>query len=127
MHDICTRLLHEEVCIQLPMHADNMALPASANCMPLLQKSIDICCLLGPQQQTCSSGFAAVGPCWDRQMGRHTDTVLFHRPCCAQPTGTSSASKHRHHRCGCSANNLKHSFFKPHFTDLIMSGFTELN
>jgi len=29
---------------------------------PLLQLSIDISCLLGPQQQNSSSGFAAVGP-----------------------------------------------------------------
>jgi len=29
---------------------------------PLLQQSIDISCLLGPQQQNSSSGFAAVGP-----------------------------------------------------------------
>jgi len=42
-------------------------------------------CAPGPQQQTCSSGFAAVGPCWDRdgQTDRLTDTVAFHRPCCA--------------------------------------------
>ena len=30
----------------------------------------------GRQHQTCSSGFAAVGPCWDRW----TDTVLLHKP-----------------------------------------------
>jgi len=34
---------------------------------PLLLQSVDVSCLPGPQQQTCSSGFAAVGPCWDRQ------------------------------------------------------------
>ena len=43
--------------------------------MSLLQQSINIC-LPGPQQQTCSSGFATVGPCSDR----HTDIVPFHRP-----------------------------------------------
>ena len=41
---------------------------------PLLQRSIDVSCPPGPQQQTCSSGFAAVGPCWDRQ----TDAVPIH-------------------------------------------------
>jgi len=29
---------------------------------------INISCLPGPQQQTCSNGFTAVGPCWDRQV-----------------------------------------------------------
>jgi len=37
-------------------------LPAAA------AQCIDISC---PQQQTCSSGFAAVGPCWDRQTDGH--------------------------------------------------------
>jgi len=36
--------------------------------MLLLQQLINISCLMGPQQQTCSSGFAAVGSCWDRQV-----------------------------------------------------------
>jgi len=32
-----------------------------------VQQSTDISCSPGPQQKTCScSGFAAVGPCWDR-------------------------------------------------------------
>jgi len=42
-----------------------VALPAFARRTPLLQQSIDVTCSPGPQQQTCSSGFAAVGPCWD--------------------------------------------------------------
>jgi len=44
---------------------------------PVVQLLIDISCLLGPQQQTCScsSGIPAVGPCWDRQM----DTAPLHR------------------------------------------------
>jgi len=37
----------------------------------------------GPQQQTCNNAFAAVGPCWNRQTERRTDTVPFHRPCSA--------------------------------------------
>jgi len=36
-----------------------------------LQHLIDISRPPGPQQQTCSSGFAAVGPCWDRQTDGH--------------------------------------------------------
>ena len=36
-----------------------------------LQQSTDIYCPSGLQQQTCSSGFAAAGSCWDRQTGRH--------------------------------------------------------
>ena len=57
---------HNKVCVQLPTHADNVVLPAFVRRTPLLQQSIDISCLLGPQQQTCSS--------------RRTDTVPFHGP-----------------------------------------------
>jgi len=39
----------------------------------LLQQSIDISCWPGPQQQTCSSGFVAVRPWWDRQTERRTN------------------------------------------------------
>jgi len=47
------------------------------HCPPLLQQSIDISCPPGPQQQTCSSGFAAVGPCWDRRTPyRSTDPAV---------------------------------------------------
>ena len=38
-----------------------------------MQQSIDISCPPGPQQQTCSSGFAPVGPCWNRQTDIQTD------------------------------------------------------
>ena len=38
-----------------------------------------------------SNWFAAVGPCWDRR----TDTVPFHRPCCAYYAG--SANKWKRH------------------------------
>ena len=38
---------------------------------PLLQQSIDISCLPGPQQQTHCRRLAAVDPCWDGQ----TDTL----------------------------------------------------
>ena len=49
-----------------------------------LQQSIDISCLPGPLRQTCSSGYAAVGPWWDRQTGRRTDARQMHRPCSAE-------------------------------------------
>ena len=57
----------EQICVQLPTYADNVALPAA-------QQPIDISCSRGPQQQTYSSGFAAVGSCWE------TDTVPFIDP-----------------------------------------------
>jgi len=44
------------------MHADNVALPTFARrrCrVPAMQHSIDISCLQGPQQQTCSSRIAS--------------------------------------------------------------------
>ena len=43
--------------------------------------------LPSPQQLIRSSGFAAVGPCWDRQMDRQ-DTIPLHRP-------LGNASKYR--------------------------------
>jgi len=58
--------------VQLPMYADNVALPTFACHVPLLQQSIDISCPLGPQQLTCSSGFAAMGACWDKQIDGRT-------------------------------------------------------
>jgi len=45
-----------------------------------VQQSIDISCLLGPQQQTCLS---SMQPDWtDRQMGD--------RPCCAEYVGSAN-------------------------------------
>jgi len=59
---------------------------------PAAAAAIDryISCQPGPQQQTCSSYFAGVGPCWDRETDRRTDTVLFHRPCCAYYAGNAN-------------------------------------
>jgi len=48
--------------------------PAALLCA--VQQSIDISSLPGPQQLTCSSGFAAVCPCWDRQTDGQTDGRL---------------------------------------------------
>jgi len=56
---------NKQVGVQLPTYADNVALPAFARrCCSNLMPA-------GPQQQTCSSAFAAAGPCWDRQTGGH--------------------------------------------------------
>jgi len=41
---------------------------------PAVQQSIVISSPPDPQQQTCSRGFAAVGPCWNKQ-NRRKDTV----------------------------------------------------
>ena len=43
--------------------------PAARRCCS--NRSISPACL-GPQQLTCSSAFAAVGPCWDRQTDGRT-------------------------------------------------------
>jgi len=69
------QVLFKQVCIQQRTYADNAALPAFACRTPPVQQSIDIACLPGLLQQTCSSGFAVVGQCWDRQTDRRTDTV----------------------------------------------------
>ena len=80
------------------IYADNVALPAFTRCMMLLlgagHAATDsrICCPLGSQQQTCNSGFAAVGPAaTDRQMDgrtRQKNTVQLHKLCilCGQWT-----------------------------------------
>ena len=77
-------------------YANNVALPAFTHCMPAVQQSINIYCLPGPQQQTCSSGFAAVVPCWDRQINGWTDRqtdVPFHRPCSTYYAGSAKTFK----------------------------------
>jgi len=61
-----------ELRVQLSTYVDNETLPAFARHTPLLRQSIDISCPPSRHQQTCSSGFAAVGPCWDRQTDRRT-------------------------------------------------------
>ena len=59
----------KQVCLQLPTYADNVALHAFARrATAHRQQSIGG---QDPQQQTCSSGFAAVVPRWDRQTDRH--------------------------------------------------------
>jgi len=66
--------MNEQLCVQLPGYADKVSLPASAGCCcRALHGRAAISCRPGPQQQTCSNGFAAVGPCWDRQADRQTD------------------------------------------------------
>ena len=66
--------------VQLPTYADNVALPAFADCTPLLQQLIDISCPQSPQQQTYNDGFDAKGPCYDRQTDgeMHQRRTLYH-------------------------------------------------
>jgi len=61
----------------VPTYADYVALPAFTHRKPLLQQQIDTSCLPGPQQRTCSNGFAAVGPCRDRQTERWADRTPY--------------------------------------------------
>jgi len=76
---------NKQVCVQLPTYADNAALPAFVRRTPLLQQSIDISCRSGPEQQTFSSGFAAVGPRWDKQTdGHRTVSQTLLRILCGQ-------------------------------------------
>ena len=53
--------------------------PSYASLMCTVQQSVDISCQPDPQQQTCSTEFAAVGPCWDRRTGRPTDALTLLR------------------------------------------------
>ena len=64
----------QQVCVQ---YNDHVALPVFAFHTPLLQQLIDTFYRLSPQQQTCSGGLAAVGPCWDRQKTDGRRTVLL--------------------------------------------------
>jgi len=49
--------------------------------------AIDRCLLpAGPQQQTCSSGFAGVDPYWDRRTDRQRTPVSLHTPCSGGPS-----------------------------------------
>jgi len=56
--------------MQLPTYADNVVLPTFARRVPMMRQQIHISCPPGPTAANCSSGFAAVGPCWDRQTDR---------------------------------------------------------
>jgi len=78
----CHSIMLQQVCIPLPTYADSVALPAltlprrCCCCEPDSNRSVSRYLLPpGPQQQICSSGFAAMGPCWDtdRQTDRQTD------------------------------------------------------
>ena len=59
-------------------YADNGILPAIAGRTP--RQTIDISYSPGPQQQTRRSLLGE----WDRQTDRRTETVQFHRACCAR-------------------------------------------
>ena len=60
MRSIRCHLLLQQLSVQLPTYADNVALPAFACRTRLLSLA------------RRSSGFAAVSPCWDRQTVRQT-------------------------------------------------------
>jgi len=62
---------NEQVCVQLPTSADNVALLAFPAEAPAVQQSIDISWPPGPQQQTRRNDGT------DRQ----TDARQFHKPC----------------------------------------------
>jgi len=93
----------KRVGVELPAYADNVALPAFARrcCLaPAVQQSIDISCPPGPQQQTCSSGFAAVGHAetykrTDGRTYRRTNSVPFYRPCSADWAYAGTAIKQK--------------------------------
>ena len=68
----------EQVCVQLPTYADNVAPPAFA----AVGAAIDRYRL--PAGPTAANLQQSVVHAWtDRQTDRRTDTVLFHRACCA--------------------------------------------
>jgi len=56
--------------------------------MSLLQQSINIC-LPGPQQQTCSSGFATVGPCSDGHRTVSQTCFAYYAGCANNPKSAS--------------------------------------
>ena len=65
-----------------------------ADVMHTGQQPIDISCVPRPQQQTCSSGYAAVGPCWNRQTDRQMDGhCTLHRSCSAYYVGSAKRPK----------------------------------
>ena len=72
----CMSIVPSKSVCSATVYTDKVALPAFVHL--LLQQSIDSSCWLGPQQQTCSSGFAAVGPCWDRQTDGPFGWTLYH-------------------------------------------------
>jgi len=75
-------------CVQLPTHADNVALPVFTRRTPLLQQSIDISCPPCPQQQTRRTLLQ-----WANGTDRRTDTVPFHRPCSAYYAGSANNNR----------------------------------
>jgi len=71
-----TSLCSASYCILTTWHCPACPhLPAAAE----HHAAVNISCPPGPQRCTCSSGFAAMGPCWDK----HIDTIPLHRLCSA--------------------------------------------
>jgi len=86
----CIKLLFNRYVIRL-LHSWQHV--TACICTPLLvsvgRVAVDQYFLLpGPQQQTCSSGFAAMGTCWDRW----TDIIPLHRPCSTYHAASANTS-----------------------------------
>jgi len=73
MIQLCSAAEHTS----LPTYADNVALPAFARRTRCRSTRSTSRARWAHSSKTCSSGFAAVRPRWDRQMDGH------HRPCSA--------------------------------------------
>jgi len=74
----CVLLAGEQVYIQLPAYADSVALVTFIRRTPLLLNAGHAAinsCQPSSQQQTHSSGFAAMSPFWERQTDRRTHTM----------------------------------------------------
>ena len=71
-----------QVCVQLPTSADNATLLACSCCSaPAVRKSIEIPCLLGPQQQTRRVLLQRSTDGTNGRRDKQTDTVSLHRLC----------------------------------------------
>jgi len=72
--------IYRSVFSYLRTYADMALLEFTYRCCSVqtVHQSIDSSCLPSPQKQLCSSWFAAVGPCWDRQTDRQTLYCYIH-------------------------------------------------
>jgi len=93
----CSNLIYKRTqnkykCVQLPSTyvCWQNGTTAFARCTPLLQQSIENLKspTPDPQYQTCCSGSAAVGPCWDRQTNGQTDKWTLYCSILAAPQST---------------------------------------
>jgi len=73
-------LLREQICVQLPTHADNVALPAFARLRPCSSRSISPACRAHGSKPTAASLLLWAHAGTDRR----TDAGQMHRPCSTQ-------------------------------------------